>query len=86
MVDAPCGVAGFYTENGESKSAVLAAGAGSSVYIFKNLRPFFKYCLPHLEAHPKEREVRLRLKLYTFPVPLILFALHDIPELSSDMA
>ncbi|KAK2589019.1 hypothetical protein KPH14_001862 [Odynerus spinipes] len=57
MVDAPCGVAGFYTENGEPRSAVLAAAAGSSVYIFKNMRPFFKYCLPHLEAHPKEREI-----------------------------
>jgi len=57
MVEPPCGVVGFYTENGESRSSVVAVGAGASVYIFKNMRPFFKYCLPHIEAHPKEREV-----------------------------
>ncbi|XP_012527610.2 Bardet-Biedl syndrome 1 protein homolog [Monomorium pharaonis] len=57
MVDPPCGVVGFYTENGEPRSSVVAVGAGASVYIFKNMRPFFKYCLPHIEAHPKEREI-----------------------------
>ncbi|XP_029177089.1 protein dispatched-like [Nylanderia fulva] len=57
MMDPPCGVVGFYTENGEHRSSVIAVGAGASVYIFKNMRPFFKYCLPHIDAHPKEREI-----------------------------
>ncbi|KZC07512.1 Bardet-Biedl syndrome 1 protein, partial [Dufourea novaeangliae] len=57
MVDRPCGVVGFYTENGEARSSVLAVGGGSSVYIFKNMRPYFKYCLPHIDVHPKEREI-----------------------------
>ncbi|KAM0729737.1 BBSome complex member BBS1 [Formica fusca] len=57
MIDPPCGVVGFYTENGEIRSSVMAVGAGASVYIFKNMRPFFKYCLPHIDAHPKEREI-----------------------------
>ncbi|XP_066585780.1 Bardet-Biedl syndrome 1 protein homolog isoform X2 [Prorops nasuta] len=57
MLEPPCGIVSFYTENGEPRSAVLAVGAGSSIFIFKNMRPFFKYCLPHVEAHPKEREI-----------------------------
>ncbi|EFN86690.1 Bardet-Biedl syndrome 1 protein homolog [Harpegnathos saltator] len=57
MVDPPCGIVGFYTENGEPRSSVVAVGAGASVYVFKNMRPFFKYCLPHIDAHPKEREI-----------------------------
>ncbi|XP_048266766.1 Bardet-Biedl syndrome 1 protein homolog isoform X1 [Bombus terrestris] len=57
MIDPPCGVVGFYTENGEPRSSVLAVGVGSSVYIFKNMRPYFKYCLPHIDVHPKEREI-----------------------------
>ncbi|CAL7936453.1 unnamed protein product [Xylocopa violacea] len=57
MVDLPCGMVGFYTENGEPRSSVLAVGVGSSVYIFKNMRPYFKYCLPHIDVHPKEREI-----------------------------
>ena len=62
MVEPPCGLVGFYTENGEPRSAALAVGAGSNVFIYKNMRPHFKFCLPHLDAHPKEREVK-RLKL-----------------------
>ncbi|XP_053981341.1 Bardet-Biedl syndrome 1 protein homolog isoform X1 [Hylaeus anthracinus] len=57
MMDLPCGVVGFYTENGEPRSSVLAVGASSSVYIFKNMRPYFKYCLPTIDVHPKEREI-----------------------------
>ncbi|KAG7206138.1 hypothetical protein KM043_003530 [Ampulex compressa] len=57
MLDPPCGVVGFYTENGEPRSSVLAVGAGSSIYIFKNMRPYFKYCLPYIDVHPKEREI-----------------------------
>lgn len=73
MVDLPCGVVGFYTQNGEPRSSVVAVGVGSSVYIFKNMRPYFKYCLPHIEAHPKEREVQkillpLNLKTNTFSI------------------
>ncbi|XP_078047895.1 BBSome complex member BBS1-like isoform X1 [Augochlora pura] len=57
MVDRTCGVVGLYTENGEPRSSVLAVGGGSSVYIFKNMRPYYKYSLPHLDVHPKEREI-----------------------------
>lgn len=57
--DCPSGIVGFYAENGEHGSAALAVAAGSSVYIYKNMRPYFKYCLPHIEAHSQEREVRV---------------------------
>ncbi|XP_051171319.1 Bardet-Biedl syndrome 1 protein homolog isoform X2 [Leptopilina boulardi] len=57
MIDAPCGVVGFYSENGNPRSAAVAVGAGASVFIFKNMRPHFKFCLPYLDAHPKEREI-----------------------------
>ena len=57
MVNAPCGLVGFYTENGEPRSSVLGVGVGSSVFIFKNMRPYFKYTLPFIDVHPKEREI-----------------------------
>ncbi|XP_023290150.1 Bardet-Biedl syndrome 1 protein homolog [Orussus abietinus] len=57
IVDPPCGVVGLYSETGDTRSAIVAVGAGSSVYIYKNMRAHFKYCLPHLDAHPKEREI-----------------------------
>ncbi|KAK0161845.1 hypothetical protein PV327_008253 [Microctonus hyperodae] len=52
-----CGVVGFYTENGNSRSAVVAVALGANVFIYKNMKPHFKYCLPYLDAHPKEREI-----------------------------
>ncbi|XP_011313154.1 Bardet-Biedl syndrome 1 protein [Fopius arisanus] len=57
IMESPCGVVGFYSENAEPRSAAVAVGAGSSIYIYKNMRPHFKYCLPYLDAHPKEREI-----------------------------
>ena len=57
MIDVPCGVAGFHSENGDPRSAAFVVGAGSSIYVFKNMRPHFKYCLPYLDPHFKEKEV-----------------------------
>ena len=63
MKDVPCAVLSFYTENGENKSAALAVAAGTSMFIFKNMKPHFKYSLPQLNAHPKEQDVRQNLKV-----------------------
>ncbi|XP_034948798.1 protein dispatched [Chelonus insularis] len=57
VLEPPCGVVGFYTENNELRSAVVAVGSAASVFIYKNMKPHFKYNLPCLDAHPKEREI-----------------------------
>lgn len=57
MLEPPCGVVSFYCENNEQKSAAVAVAAGNCVFIYKNMRPHFKYCLPYLDCHSKEREV-----------------------------
>lgn len=60
----PSAIVGFYTENDEPRSAVLAAAGSSSVYIFKNMRPYFKYCLPSLIANQEEQDVRKLFKSF----------------------
>ncbi|XP_020708070.2 Bardet-Biedl syndrome 1 protein homolog isoform X2 [Athalia rosae] len=70
--DCPSGVVGFYSENRELESAALAVAAGSSVYIYKNMRPYFKYCLPPIEPHPREREIWHRAGLEDDPNVLML--------------
>ncbi|KYN20035.1 Bardet-Biedl syndrome 1 protein [Trachymyrmex cornetzi] len=32
MIEPPCGIVGFYTENGEPRSSVVAVGAGASIW------------------------------------------------------
>ncbi|XP_015124147.1 Bardet-Biedl syndrome 1 protein homolog [Diachasma alloeum] len=78
MIEPPCGVVGFYSENAEPRSTAVAVGAGSSVYIYKNMRPHFKYCLPYLDAHPKEREIWHRAGL---DLDLNVLSLRDDLEL-----
>jgi Bardet-Biedl syndrome 1 protein len=58
LLDIPNSVIGFYMENNNKTSAVLAVGACSSILMFKNLKPHFKFCLPQVPAHPKELNVR----------------------------
>ena len=38
-------------------SVAIAAAAGSSVYLYKNLKPFYKYSLPSLEVLQTERDL-----------------------------
>ncbi|XP_046747357.1 Bardet-Biedl syndrome 1 protein homolog isoform X2 [Diprion similis] len=70
--DCPSGLVGFYSENGEHGSAALAVAAGSSVYVYKNMRPYFKYCLPPMDAHAGEREIWHRAGLEDDPNILAL--------------
>ncbi|KAJ8683685.1 hypothetical protein QAD02_019477 [Eretmocerus hayati] len=57
VAEIPSAVSGFYTDNIDRKSSVLAVGAGSSVFMFKNMKPHFKFCLPQLTAHQKEQDI-----------------------------
>ncbi|XP_057318218.1 Bardet-Biedl syndrome 1 protein homolog [Microplitis mediator] len=57
MLHPPCGVVGFYTENNEPKSAVVAVASCTDIFFYKNMKPHFKYSLPFLDAHPKEKEI-----------------------------
>lgn len=57
MLHPPCGVVGFYTENNDPKSAVVAVASCVDIFFYKNMKPYFKYSLPFLDAHPKEKEV-----------------------------
>lgn len=57
IMDVSCAIIGFYTENADNKSATLALGAGSNVYFFRNLRPYFKFCLPQSHINSKEQDV-----------------------------
>ena len=45
----------FYM-GGESKNIPgIAVASGSSVFVYKNLKPFFKFNIPQLDVDPKVR-------------------------------
>ncbi|XP_044125970.1 Bardet-Biedl syndrome 1 protein isoform X2 [Bufo gargarizans] len=57
LLDMPTGVAAFLMDQNEPRTPAVAVASGSYIYVYKNLRPYFKFTLPALEVNPLEREV-----------------------------
>ena len=55
LIDLPCAVAAFHMDSGESgHTPALAVAAGSVLFVYKRLKPFFKFQLPPLPLNQKE--------------------------------
>ena len=57
IIDLPTGVATFHMDNSEPKIPAVAVASGPHIYIYKNMKPYFKFTLPSLEIHPAEKEL-----------------------------
>ena len=58
LLDTPCAVCAFYTEpNDLIRRPAIAVASGPSVFIYKNLKPFYKFFLPCIEINPIEADV-----------------------------
>ena len=50
LLDLPTGVCTFYMDTTDPRTPAVAVASGAFVYIYKNLRPYFKFTLPLLEV------------------------------------
>ncbi len=50
LLDLPTGVRTFYMDTTDPRTPAVAVASGSFVYVYKNLRPYFKFTLPSLEV------------------------------------
>ncbi|KAG8563635.1 hypothetical protein GDO81_016157 [Engystomops pustulosus] len=57
LLDMPTGVAAFLMDQNEPRTPAVAVASGPFIYVYKNLRPYFKFTLPALEINPLEKEV-----------------------------
>ena len=57
IIDLPTGVVTFHMDRNEPRIPAVAVASGAHIYIYKNLRPYFKFTLPTLEIHPAEKEL-----------------------------
>ncbi|BFZ06952.1 hypothetical protein BsWGS_09991 [Bradybaena similaris] len=57
IMDLPTGVVTFYIDNLEPRTPAIAVASGPYIYVYKNLRPYFKFTLPTLDVHPLEQEL-----------------------------
>ena len=57
LLDVPVALCPFYSDAQTPRTPCLAIAAGVHVYIYRNLRPYYKFTVPDLEVDAKEIEV-----------------------------
>ncbi len=57
LLDLPVAVCAFYTDSKLPRTPALAVASGSHVYIYRNLRPYFKFSLPAVDIDDEESQV-----------------------------
>lgn len=62
LLDEPVAMSPFYSDGDQFKLPALAIAAGPHVYIYRNLRPYYKFTVPNLEIDAKELEVWEQLR------------------------
>ncbi|KAJ6224586.1 hypothetical protein RDWZM_003131 [Blomia tropicalis] len=61
LVDIPCGVVVVHDDKPELTTSIIVA-SGSYLFVYRNLKPFFKYSLPPLETNQIELDAWTRFK------------------------
>ncbi|XP_062892243.1 Bardet-Biedl syndrome 1 protein [Mobula hypostoma] len=62
LMDLPTGVIAFLMDTNEPRTPAVAVASGPYIYIYKNLRPYFKFTLPSLEVNSVEQDVWNQVK------------------------
>ena len=57
IIDLPTGVVTFHMDMTEPKIPAIAVASGAHIYIYKNMKPYFKFTLPSLDIHATEKEL-----------------------------
>uniref|UniRef100_A0A8C4QU40 Bardet-Biedl syndrome 1 n=1 Tax=Eptatretus burgeri TaxID=7764 RepID=A0A8C4QU40_EPTBU len=57
LTDLPSGVGAFHTDPNQPKGLAIAVASGSCIYVYKNLRPYFKFTLPPLKINAVEQDL-----------------------------
>ncbi|KAG7506443.1 hypothetical protein JOB18_005618 [Solea senegalensis] len=57
LLDLPTGLVAFFMDLHEPRIPAVAVASGPCVYVYKNLRPYFKFTLPGLEVNTLEQDV-----------------------------
>uniref|UniRef100_A0A8C2I8R6 Bardet-Biedl syndrome 1 n=1 Tax=Cyprinus carpio TaxID=7962 RepID=A0A8C2I8R6_CYPCA len=86
LLDLPTGMVSFLMDLHEPRTPAIAVASGPFIYVYKNLRPYFKFTLPSLEVNPLEQDVWSQAKevscslsytLYLHCISALLYALSN---------
>lgn len=57
LLDTPVSICTFYPDAKKPSIPSVAVAAGSYVFIYRNLRPYYKFSLPTMPVSPKESDI-----------------------------
>lgn len=57
LVDVPVAVCGFYMDEKKPRVPAVGVASGPHVFVYRNLRPFFKFTAPPVELDPTEASI-----------------------------
>uniref|UniRef100_A0A673BQ17 BBSome complex member BBS1 n=1 Tax=Sphaeramia orbicularis TaxID=375764 RepID=A0A673BQ17_9TELE len=57
LLDLPSGLVAFFMDLHQPRIPAVAVASGPCIYVYKNLRPYFKFTLPGLEVNALEQDV-----------------------------
>lgn len=69
LLDAPVSICTFHPEARKPNAPSVAVAAGSYVFIYRNLRPYYKFSLPMLSVSPQENDVWVGLSSGKLSIP-----------------
>lgn len=78
IIDLPTGVVSFHMDTCDPRSPAIAVASGAHIYIYKNMRPFYKFTLPALEVFPSEMEAWNQAKSDTIDIMMLKEFLENI--------
>jgi len=82
ILDTPSALCSYYMDSSAREIPAVAVASGSCIFIYRNLRPYFKFTLPPLDVHPQEAEIWTQLTAEATDVPQ---AVSEISELRDSM-
>ncbi|EDO40876.1 predicted protein [Nematostella vectensis] len=57
IIDLPTALVAFYMDTNDPRTPAVAVASGPFIYVYKNLRPYFKFTLPPLEVNAVEQDL-----------------------------
>ncbi|KAG2484587.1 hypothetical protein HYH03_016628 [Edaphochlamys debaryana] len=61
LLDTPVAITSFISDNAHPRLPALAVAAGSHIYIYRNLRPYYKFVLPPENVNTEEQDIWQKL-------------------------
>ncbi|KAE8740184.1 hypothetical protein FOCC_FOCC014304 [Frankliniella occidentalis] len=78
LLDVPTGVVSFYMDFSEPRMPAIAVASGSNIYIYKNMRPYFKFSLPSMDVNPLEKDLWMQVREEQIEVGVLMELLNNL--------